>query len=44
MTPTTSIEYDEKNETVTLVFSAPLPVGAAVLSIDFVGFLNDKVP
>jgi hypothetical protein len=43
VTSSTSIEYDEKNETATLVFPAPLPVGSVVLSINFVGALNDKV-
>ena len=38
-----SITFDEEKETVTLAFSETVPVGAAELSIEFTGELNDKL-
>eukprot|EP00038_Savillea_parva_P019402 m.27399 g.27399 ORF g.27399 m.27399 type:complete len:872 (+) comp4409_c0_seq1:61-2676(+) len=42
-TSTTSIEYNEKEETAVLVFPDALPVGDAVLKLTFEGVLNDKM-
>ncbi|MXX53810.1 MAG: M1 family peptidase, partial [Dehalococcoidia bacterium] len=38
-----SITFDEEKETVTLAFTETVPVGAAELSIEFTGELNDKL-
>lgn len=39
----TKISYDEKAETVTFVFPAPIPRGAGKLRLVFRGILNDKL-
>ena len=37
------IVYDQDSETVTIVFSTPVPAGAAQLALRFTGQLNDKL-
>ena len=41
--PASRIVYDQDAETVTLSFSAPVPPGAARLSLRFTGELNDRL-
>lgn len=38
-----SIAVSEKNTTCTFCFAEELPVGPAVLTVDFVGTLNDQM-
>ncbi|KAF8953474.1 hypothetical protein CPC16_000705 [Podila verticillata] len=40
---TSSTSYDDHRETTTLTFESELPKGAAILSINFDGILNDKM-
>ena len=37
------INYDKEEETVTISFSSPLPLGKGQLSMEFTGELNDKM-
>ena len=38
-----AISYDKEEETVTISFPSPLPMGNGQLSMDFTGELNDKM-
>ena len=40
---TSDINYNKEEETVTISFPSPLPLGNGQLSIDFTGELNDKM-
>ena len=40
---TSDIAYSKEDETVTLTFPSPLPVGNGNLSMEFTGELNDKM-
>jgi puromycin-sensitive aminopeptidase len=42
-TPAQAISLDEEAETVTLTFTAPIPVGTRQLFMQFTGILNDKL-
>ena len=37
------ISYDKEEETVTISFPSPLPLGSGQLFVDFTGELNDKM-
>lgn len=41
--PSENISHSAEDETVTLSFSSPLPLGSGLLSLDFTGELNDKL-
>jgi len=38
-----TISYDKEEETVTISFPSPLPLGNGQLTMDFTGELNDKM-